>query len=706
MSTTITLGKLRFDWRGDFTLTNSYDVNDIVTYRSQQYISILANPVGTAGDRTPLNATYWTLFSSNFNNRGTWATTTSYVKGDIVNFNTPGALRPTNTNFTLSRSVLQTYICTTTHTSTSTITPIDAGYWSPFNRKGTLGLQTGVGETTGAYQLGVYGNSNYNALTFANRGITFDANPCYFGGGSKNTVDSCGGVGVITQNGQGITFGVSANSGSGALFNMHAQTVLTFPFYDFMRSTSMGGTGIHSTPDDQSPRIIQWEQSFAGATVLMNSGEVFSWGYNAEYENGDNTATTRAYPIRVGGTLATVAAGTHTFATTRIKRIACGGSTGDQSSIRHTLALDENGNVWSWGYNGYGQLGVGNTTTWQVPQMISRSAFATVANPSGQSVIAIWAGGNQYGYSYAVTQDNQLWVWGYNGSGQLGIAAADTTQRTSPTLISSVAFGTPSVGNIIKIQTADNSSTDTAVAILTSKGYIYTTGRNVSGWMGNGNTTGKEVWTNMGSGPGNVANGTAYDMWIYGAGGTYAALMVRDTTGTCYTVGYNSTGALGLGGTGTTSTSTISATSKMQIAGTPYDLKYVKQLAWIHQQGSVTTIAATVVTDNGFAFSIGYNSNGQTSNGTTGTYGGSLVDSNGIENINSYLWQPVRSAPGMQGKFDNCMGYGNWTTSCANLAWKNTDGRWMVSGDYRNIGSYHSENIGNSAHIMTTIPVA
>ena len=36
----------------------------------------------------------------------------------------------------------------------------------------------------------------------------------------------------------------------------------------------------------------------------------------------------------------------------------------------HVLALDENGGVWSWGFNANGQLGMGNTSNQPVPALV------------------------------------------------------------------------------------------------------------------------------------------------------------------------------------------------------------------------------------------------------------------------------------------------------------------------------------------------
>lgn len=712
MATTINLGKLRLDSRGDYSTTTAYVINDVVTYRNQQYVCITNTTAGIV----PTNAVYWTAFSSVFNNRGNWATSIAYLPGDIVNYNTPGVVSPTNTNFTLSRTVAQSYYCVNSHTSTTTINPLDTGYWYPINRKAVLGTQSGVGASTGTYALGVYSNSNYGALVLPNRGIAFEAQSNYKSYGYKNTTD-CGNSGVISTNGQVIAFGADYTGSNGFLgyFTNH-QNSLVFPFYDWLRSTSNSGVGVHSTPDNNTPRIIQWEKSSTGNTVLTNSGEVFAWGYGGNGENGNGGSSTVNYPVRVGGTQMAVVnnvvqtaftngtgfgtqVGGHAFRDVRIKRIAMSGGCGYQDDARHTLALDESGNVWAWGYNGYGQLGSNNTTSYNIPQKIDRSLFGN------QSVIAIWAFGNRTGWSMAVTADNNLYVWGYNGNGQLGLN--DTSQRLIPTLVTTVSFGSVGVGTITKIQALDrwdgSSAGQGCTAILTSRGYIYVTGRNGSGWMGNSNTTALTSWTNVGSGPGTTANGLAIDMWLYGTGGDRATLLVRDssTAGTCWTCGYNARGQLGIGGTSTTQ-ATVFAKTKIAIAGALYDLTNVRQLGFVSTDDTMT---ASVVLDNGMGFSIGDNTHGQASNGNTGTYAGGFTDSNGIENINSYAWQPVRSAPGMQGRLDDVIGFGS--SSYMHMMWKNQDGRWMVAG-YANdagVGQYSQQIDAAHAMIMTTIAV-
>ena len=95
------------------------------------------------------------------------------------------------------------------------------------------------------------------------------------------------------------------------------------------------------------------------------------------------------------------------------------GSIGDRISCgeQRSLALKSDDTVWSWGFNGYGQLGDESTT--------DRSSLVQVRIIKG--VVAIARGGY---YNLALKSDGPVWTWGDNSQGQLGDGT--TTDRTTP----------------------------------------------------------------------------------------------------------------------------------------------------------------------------------------------------------------------------------------------------------------------------------
>lgn len=73
----------------------------------------------------------------------------------------------------------------------------------------------------------------------------------------------------------------------------------------------------------------------------------------------------------------------------------------------HILAIKENGTLWAWGYNYYGQLGDSSN--------LSRRTFVQITNDNNWKSVSA---GNEH--SLALKNDGTLWAWGENYQGQLG----------------------------------------------------------------------------------------------------------------------------------------------------------------------------------------------------------------------------------------------------------------------------------------------
>lgn len=171
----------------------------------------------------------------------------------------------------------------------------------------------------------------------------------------------------------------------------------------------------------------------AGVTgIAAYSGEEYSFSFAGFAIQADKTVVT----ISSSQTVTTLAG------LSDITQISAG--------YGHLLALDDSGDVWSYGPNphsweDYGRLGnVDNDGS--TPMKVSKiSGIATIK-----------AGHYQ---SFAISNSGQLYAWGYNGSGQLGDGTS--THRTVPVLIEGVS----------DVQAVDTSSAHTLV--LNATGQLY-----------------------------------------------------------------------------------------------------------------------------------------------------------------------------------------------------------------------------------------
>jgi alpha-tubulin suppressor-like RCC1 family protein len=76
----------------------------------------------------------------------------------------------------------------------------------------------------------------------------------------------------------------------------------------------------------------------------------------------------------------------------------------------YTCATRSDSTLWCWGYNGAGNLGIGSTTNQELPQQVT--------DPPGAGWASITAGFN---FTCAIGSDSTLWCWGNNLEGELGI---------------------------------------------------------------------------------------------------------------------------------------------------------------------------------------------------------------------------------------------------------------------------------------------
>ena len=145
------------------------------------------------------------------------------------------------------------------------------------------------------------------------------------------------------------------------------------------------------------------------ALVLKNDGTVWAWGVNSYHgygsgQLGDGTTTDRWAPVQVKGE-------NGNGFLTGVTAIAAGGT--------HSLAMKSDGSVWSWGYKvtlGDGGISGGD-----------RPTPATVIGINNPNNAAITAGCS---HSLVLKNDGTVEGWGFNGYGQLGVGSDNNNYST------------------------------------------------------------------------------------------------------------------------------------------------------------------------------------------------------------------------------------------------------------------------------------
>jgi alpha-tubulin suppressor-like RCC1 family protein len=275
---------------------------------------------------------------------------------------------------------------------------------------------------------------------------------------------------------------------------------------------------------------------------VTSDGRAYCWGNNDEGQLGTGSTTATALPVAVAGPSGYAA-------------IAAGGTDGPSS---HTCGALTNGATRCWGDNASGQLGDGTTTDRLLPTLAGGPAFARLAGgfrftcgltaagaahcwglntwgtlgngttddahtpvavvgPGGGAALAFTSLSAGGGHTCARTAAAQIYCWGENALGQLGVG--NQGFRSTPTLVTLAPAGASITGLTLSSTTVVLESTDpnSYQATLQNTG-ADVTNAGLQGYIRQGTA----LYAAGGVAIGTLANGTRVVDWFVVASNTSA----------------------------------------------------------------------------------------------------------------------------------------------------------------------------------------
>jgi alpha-tubulin suppressor-like RCC1 family protein len=213
--------------------------------------------------------------------------------------------------------------------------------------------------------------------------------------------------------------------------------------------------------------IFSWTAVSAGfqhTLAIRSDGKLFAWGLNNRGQLG-NDAITGGYgaspnsPVQIGASSWTaVAAGAF-----------------------HSLAIRSGGSLFAWGRNNFGQLGNGQFGDYGGPYGSSTQQSSPVQ--IGTSSWTAIAAGDEF--SLAIRSGGNLFAWGVNTNGQLGLN--NQTNRSSPTQVGTSVWTAISAGSLHTLA-------------LRSGGGLFSWGANTFGQCGRTELNPVASWTAIAGG--------------------------------------------------------------------------------------------------------------------------------------------------------------------------------------------------------------
>lgn len=265
---------------------------------------------------------------------------------------------------------------------------------------------------------------------------------------------------------------------------------------DWFKKPSLDG---RAEPTLVMSSVASVSAGFFHALAIDSSGALWSWGHDAHGQLGrGNPGTDKDEPGRVGSA--------------EDWRMVSAGSL-------HSLAIKEDGSLWAWGCNEYGQLGIGTSG-------LDASVSAPVRVGVDSDWLLVSAGGD---FSAGIRAGGSLWLWGHDSVGQLGTGQAGVPKSQPTRVGETLAWASVSCGH-------------NHVLALTDEGALYAWGDGEFGQLGDGRS-------GLGAASDHpVAVITDKRFVSISAGGYHSAAL--DASGAAWLWGRNDYGQLGNGESG------------------------------------------------------------------------------------------------------------------------------------------------------------
>jgi alpha-tubulin suppressor-like RCC1 family protein len=240
--------------------------------------------------------------------------------------------------------------------------------------------------------------------------------------------------------------------------------------------------------------------------ALSTAGSLWCWGDNRRGQLGAHVGAFSAEPVLIAAAPAGEAA--RIDATSSWSAVSAG--------REHTCGLHEGGDVFCWGGNDHGQLGIGSLEDVEAPAAVGGALRAVTVSAGGR-------------HTCAVANDGAAFCWGLNDHGQLGDGGARDASLPVP-VAGATEFRSITAGALHSCG-------------IGADGFGYCWGSNVHGELGNGGSM--PPGYSGATEPGVLATFTAGDLLELSAGRHVTCAVAASYGSLCWGRGLE--GQLGIG---------------------------------------------------------------------------------------------------------------------------------------------------------------